>query len=162
MHAKGHTGLTFLLMSILMIPFGYDINKVTLIVLAAGLSALPDIDLQLQKQGFPVHHRGFTHSIAFAFIAGLGFAIIFGYTHGTVAWVLLGFFSGFMGVLSHLLGDMLTYMAFKPLWPFSDIEVSLGICKASNKAVNEGLMTAGSIALVIYFMLGTGSLSNFV
>ena len=159
MYAKGHAGLTFLIMSLLLMLLPYDINYVTIIALSGALSALPDLDLKWQKAGIPIHHRGPTHSILFALVVGMIFGGLFGYSQQTISWALMGFISGFMGVISHLIGDTFTHMAFKPLWPFDDREVSFGFCKASNRAANEGLASAGSIAFVIYILNGTGALS---
>ncbi|KXA91824.1 hypothetical protein AKJ65_08340 [candidate division MSBL1 archaeon SCGC-AAA259E19] len=43
---------------------------------------------------------------------------------GVWAFGLVGFFGGFGGILSHLLGDLFTYQEFKPLWPFSNNKIS--------------------------------------
>jgi len=65
---------------------------------------------------FEVAHRTYTHNVLFALLAGIVFALLFNYAN--ISWH-LGFISGFIGNLSHLLGDAFTYMKFKPLWPFS-------------------------------------------
>jgi inner membrane protein len=158
MYKEGHIGLTFLLMSIIMLPFPYSHNNLIMIVMASALSALPDIDLEWQKQGIPIHHRGFTHSILFALICGIFFGGIFWMANKTLLWAGMGFISGFMAIVSHMIGDTFTYMAFKPLYPFDMREVSYGLCKASNKAVNEGLFTVGVITFILYFMLKEGIL----
>jgi membrane-bound metal-dependent hydrolase YbcI (DUF457 family) len=62
-------------------------------------------------------------------------------------WAGMGFVSGFMAIVSHMIGDTFTYMAFKPLYPFDMREVSYSLCKASNKAVNEGLFTVARFLL---------------
>jgi hypothetical protein len=54
MYKEGHIGLTFLLMSIIMLPFPYSHNKVIMIVMASALSALPDIDLEWQRKGYSI------------------------------------------------------------------------------------------------------------
>ena len=162
MYSKGHSGLTLLLVSLLMLPFGENQNALIIIVLSAGLSALPDIDMELRKKVGFIHHRGVTHSILFAIVSGLVLGGLFFYTHNTLMWAGIGFLSAFFGVVSHLIGDSFTYHAFKPLWPFSDREVHLGICRASDKSVNEGLMTAGGIALIAYYLITTGSIKSFL
>ena len=74
-------------------------------------------------------------------------------------WALVGFLSAFICVVSHLIGDMFTHHKFKPLWPFYQNEIALHWFSANNKAVNEGLFTAGSIAFILYFLTTRGSLS---
>jgi len=142
-----------------MLLFGENQNALIIIVLSAGLSALPDIDMELRKQVEFIHHRGVTHSILFAIMSGLIIGGLFFYTHRTLIWAGMGFLSAFLGVVSHLIGDSFTYHAFKPLWPFSDREVSLGFCRASDKSVNEGLMTVGGIVFIAYFLITSGSFS---
>jgi len=144
-------------MSILMLPFGYDTNKILLIALTAAFSTLPDIDLQWQRQGIPIHHRGPTHSILFASLVGIFFGIVFWYGFKEAGWFFIGFLSGVIGIISHMLGDSLTYMSFKPLWPFSPKEVSLGLCRASNRLANEGFMTIGIFSFIGYILVGQGS-----
>jgi inner membrane protein len=162
MYAKGHTGLTLLIASLLVLPFGYDAELVLFILLSAGLSALPDIDLEWQRKGIPIHHRGVTHSILFALLIGLGLGSILFYSQKTLEYFLLGFFSGFIGIISHLIGDSFTKMAFKPLWPFSNKEVCFGFCTAGNKAANEGLMTVGMVAFILYILITNGALNNIL
>ena len=159
MYATGHFGLTLLITSLIMIPFGYNENGLILIVLSALLSTLPDIDLEWQKSGLPIHHRGPTHSLSFAILAGIIIGGLFFWTHKTLLWVGLGFLSAFVGVLCHLIGDSFTYHSFKPLWPFSEKEIAFGLFGANNKAVNEGLLTVGGLAFIFYFLLARGSLS---
>jgi membrane-bound metal-dependent hydrolase YbcI (DUF457 family) len=145
-----------------MIPFEYNTINILIIVLAAGLSTLLDIDLQWQRQGYPFHHRGRTHSILAALIAGVLFGIFMWYGFKEILYFGIGFIAGFMAVVSHMLGDLLTHMAFKPLWPFDKREVSFGICSASNRAANEGLGTVGTLAFFVYILNGQGSLSVFI
>ena len=162
MYSKGHFGLTLLITSLSMIPFGYNEMFVIIIFLSAGLSSLPDIDMELRKKkisimGKPIeiHHRGRTHSILFALIVGVLFGLLFYYGIGTFLWFGVGFVSGFMGVVCHLIGDTFTYHAFKPLWPFSQKEISLGLCYAGDRSVNEGLMGLGFVGFVLYIILTT-------
>jgi len=162
MYSKGHAGLTLLLMSVIMLPFPYGDNSLIIILLSTMLSTLPDIDLKWQRSGIPVHHRGFTHSVLFAFISGLACGALFWYSNNTLTWVGLGFFSGFIGVVSHMIGDTLTYMPFKPLWPFDKREISFGLCSAGDKVVNEGLMSIGSGAFILYILIKNGVVSDLL
>lgn len=162
MYSKGHIGLTLLILSLLMIPFRYSETAIVIILFSAMLSSLPDIDLSLQRFSSRLHHRGPTHSILFAAMVGISFGLLLYYSHQTLGWFGIGFLSGFMGVVSHLIGDMLTYHAFKPLWPLSDREVALGLCPAGSRTVNEGLMTLGAAAFLLYLLQTTGALSGLI
>lgn len=72
MNHKGHAGLTLLVFSVLMLPFGLSENAIVVIVLAAGLSSLPDIDINLE-----MNHRGYTHNILAALVVGIIFGFLF-------------------------------------------------------------------------------------
>jgi len=132
-----------------------------LIAFAAGISSLPDIDLEWQKRGFPIHHRGPTHSILFALIVGILLGGLLWYGYHEMSWFVIGFIAGGLGIISHLIGDSFTYMEFKPLWPFSDWAVGSGLVRASNKVVNEGLGTIGGLAFIYYILSGQGSINTF-
>lgn len=156
MYAKGHVGLTLLMLSLLMFPFGGNESTFLLIALASGVSTLPDIDLEWQREGLPVHHRGITHSILFAILIGSLLGGLFYYGYESLPWFVTGFMGGFLGIVSHLIGDSFTFHPFKPLWPFSDIEVAFGLCKASDKKVNENLMAIGGFAFIAYALITFG------
>jgi len=156
MYAKGHIGLTLLILSLLMLPFGNNQNAILIIILASGISPLPDIGLEWRRRGLPVHHRGITHSILFAILIGFLIGGLFYYGHETFLWLGIGFLGGFLGIVSHLIGDSFTFHSFKPLWPFSDIEITFGLCKASDKKVNKNLMTIGVFAFIMYIFITQG------
>ena len=150
MYSEGHAGLTLAIASLMMIPFGDRYETTVFIIVATALATLPDIDLSLQRKGYPIHHRGPTHSILFAIISGIAIGGILFYIYQTWLYIFVGFGAGFVGIMSHLLGDMLTYMAFKPLWPFKETEVSLGLTRASNPIVNQAMVALGIIGFVLY------------
>ena len=91
----------------------------------------------------------------FARVVGFTSALIFWWLFSEAAWVLIGFFGPFLGVVSHLVGDTFTYHSFQPLLPFSDREYAFGFCRASNKIANEGLMTLGAMTFAAIFLLVT-------
>lgn len=157
MNHKGHAGLTLLIFSVLMLPFGWSKNAILVVVLAAGLSSLPDLDINLE-----IKHRGYTHNILAALVVGIIFGFLFFYSTSEILEGIMGFTSGFGGVVCHLLGDALTYMKFKPLWPFSDREVGLGWFESGNKGVNNVMMTAGSLVFVLYILITTGVLEKII
>jgi len=152
MYAKGHFGLTLALSSLLMVPFGNGYETTVFIMVATMLASLPDIDMSLKRKGVPIHHRGPTHSLLFAIICGVLLSGVMFYLYKTLIYIAVGFFAGVSGIMTHLLGDMLTYMAFKPLWPFRDNEVSYGLFAASNKEANNAMLILGTICFVLYAM----------
>ncbi len=168
MYSKGHAGLTLGIVSLLMLPFGWNENALIVIGIATALSAIPDVDLKWMKHSFSlrdkeyrVKHRGkVTHSLFFALICGLALGSFLYFGNGQLLWFGIGFAGPFLGVASHLLGDTFTFHAFQPLWPFSDRKYGYGFCGASNKAANEGLMTLGTILFVLYFTVTSGLLKE--
>ena len=157
MNHKGHAGLTLLIFSVLMLPFGLSENAIAVIFLATGLSSLPDIDINLE-----IKHRGYTHNVFAALVVGIIFGFLFSYSTSDILWGVMGFTSGFGGVVCHLLGDAFTPMKFKPLWPFSDRKVGLGLFESGNKHANDGMMTAGSIVFVLYLLITTGAFEKII
>lgn len=149
---EGHAGLSLILFSpflLLLRVFNVDLSyALVTCLLMVGLSSVPDLDIN-----FEIKHRGITHTFVFGIVVGVVFAIILGFSFGTLIGWLMGFFAGFGGTASHLLGDALTFMPFKPFYPFSDKEVAFGFCRASNKDVNKALVTVGAITIVIPFLL---------
>jgi len=141
-----------------MLPFGENENAFLLIGLASGVSTLPDVDLEWWRTGLPVHHRGVTHSLLFAIFIGFLLGGIFYGRYETLSCFVTGFLGGFLGIVSHLIGDSFTFHSFKPLWPFSAIEVGFGFCKANDKRVNENLMVIGGLAFILYALVTAGGL----
>jgi len=158
MHSKGHLGLALLVCSLTAIPFGFgpDNYVIIIILLTAGLSSIPDIDLDLE-----IKHREFTHNILFAIICGVGFGALFGYASGWV-WGIIGFIGGFGGVMLHLLGDIMTYMEFAPLYPFKKDKFSKGWFRADNDTANNGFFTLGVIAFFGYILISSGAFESFI
>lgn len=153
MHAKGHFGLTLLVLSLFSIPIGLGPDNIMIFVifLSAGLSSIPDIDLNLG-----IKHRGLTHNILFAIIVGILFGVLFGYSSGIV-YGLIGFASGFLGVMLHLLGDLMTYQPFRPLWPLNDREISYGLFAAKSETANKGFLSLGIFAFIGYVIISSGT-----
>ena len=148
MNREGHAGLTLLVLS----PFFFllslkDFNSIATLIFAVGFSSLPDIDLD-----FELKHRTYTHTVLFAIIAGVIFALLFNYAG---MW-LVGFMGAFLGTVCHLIGDLVTHMTFNPLWPFRDMEIALGWFSSSDKGVNNGMMTIGSLAFLLYLFRYAG------
>lgn len=77
-------------------------------------------------------------------------------------WMLIGFFSPFLGTACHLIGDTFTYHAFQPLWPLKKDIVSFGLCAASDPKANEWLMTLGISVFVLVFLIVEGVLAQLL
>lgn len=157
MGPHGHAGLTLILFSFLMMPFGYSNKAILIIGLSTGISLLPDIDLLCGWS-----HRKKTHSLSFALIIGLGIAIIFFCYLQDLIMALAGFIAGFGGVMSHLIGDSITYKSFTPFAPFSKRKIALKYCRSDDKTVNSWLVLGGVIAFIFYVLLVTGRLEEII
>ena len=157
MQAKGHWGLALLLLSLIAFPFDINIYIISLIVLTAFLSSFPDIDIKLG-----LSHRTITHTILFAIITGIIFCILFGILTKETIWYIIGFLAGFGGVILHLIGDLMTYMTFKPLYPFSSRELSFGWFRADNIIVNYGFFLLGWSVFILYLFYNSTSLKSII
>ena len=143
MHAKGHAGMalliTFSFLSFFKLTsFEYIITA----LLTVAASTLPDIDLQLE-----IKHRKYTHNILAAIIIGALIGIIY-----SPLGFYVGFIAGFSAVWIHILGDLLTYMEFAPLWPFIKKKVSLKLFKSGNPTANNAFWSLGVTAFLVYFL----------
>lgn len=115
-----------------------------LILLSSALSVLPDIDLRLEMK-----HRRYTHNLLAAVLVSMFVGFLTDH-------VRLGFWIGFMacllGFLCHIVGDLLTYLSFPPLWPIVKREVSLKLFKSDDKAVNSLFMFMGALSLLLFVL----------
>ncbi len=116
-----------------------------------GTATLPDCDHRLPL----VEHRGPTHSLAFALLVGGVLAVAGSALAPAVDGVLgldpavLGFALGTLSVSTHLLGDVLTPMGIRPLWPLSRRRYSLNLTPAKNRVANYGLFALGVLATAV-------------
>lgn len=170
MHREGHLGVSLLVYA----PIAYFLFTYKLTtVFGMGLVAMgfwsfaPDLDMEL-----PIQHRGPTHSFVAAGLAGIITGIVAIYFAATgnygstrivigssilsyVAAAGFGFGIGFLGVIGHLLGDVITPMGIKPWWPYSKRKHKLDLVLASNKQANQALSLAGGIALTAAIVITT-------
>lgn len=135
-------------------------------------SGLPDIDTSIPF----VTHRGVLHTLWFGIAVGgvaisLSFAAIVGLatTNSIVQQLLEGRrtavlagaagFGATFGVLSHLLGDMITPWGITPLEPVSDRKIRYELTTASDTTTNTLLLVLGggvfvsSVVVATYFSL---------
>ncbi|MCD6368506.1 MAG: metal-dependent hydrolase [Thermoproteales archaeon] len=143
MNRNGHIGLTLLITSAILYFFNLkDSTSLLTALFIVILSTLPDVDLKWE-----IPHRRYTHNISAGLVAGVCFGFITMYAG---IGFIPGFIGGLGGVLCHLLGDLLTYMPFNPLWPFYSLEVSLRLFKSSSKTVNNLFLAAGFTVFTYY------------
>ena len=121
---------------------GWLVNAV--IILSTILSTLPDIDLKLE-----LPHRKYTHNVLFALLAGSAAGIV---TSVLGFRFELGFYSVCVGVMTHILGDLLTYRSFAPLYPLVRRRFSLKLFHSSDKYVNSVFLLLGGAAYFVYLV----------
>lgn len=168
MHREGHLGVGLLLYSpiaFLLVDFGLSEVFVLGMVGMGFWSIAPDVDLSL-----PIPHRGPTHTFLAAGVAGVLTAVVSLYLASTggggggelvirspilahVTAAIFGFFIGFLGVISHLVGDVVTMAGIHPWRPFSERKHGMQLVLAKDKRVNQGLMTLGSVAMAVALVM---------
>lgn len=179
MYKTGHYGISMLLYSpILLIAgvLGYFLHGIVGLGVVLFLTPVPDSDIQYDF----LTHRGFTHSVPFAFLIGLamtavtigaymllnGTAVLFPLRMSTVlqlSGLAVGsFIVGSLGILFHLLGDIITPMGIRPfqkppLIPntrlFSEKRYSYKLVYAKNQWANIGFFILGGIAIFCSLIL---------
>lgn len=120
----------------------------------------------------PIPHCGPTHSFVAAGFAGLLTAVVAIYLasaglggEGDIileSWMVayiaaagFGFGIGVLGVICHLLGDVLTPMGIRPWWPYSKREYSLSLVFAADKQANQALSFSGALAVAAALVAAT-------
>ncbi len=182
MYRPGHLGIWLLLYAPLaFILFAAD--RPALAVLGGAImfvvEPIPDRD---QRVPF-LKHRGFSHTIGFAVLVGMvlsavgwfagdrAFVLVGEWLTGNgysgigadvassrsavdeVFFGLFWFTVGTFAILAHLIGDVLTPMGIRPLWPLSDRSFSLSLTTAKNPIANGLLLLAGTAAAIGVFWL---------
>ncbi|MEL9996932.1 MAG: metal-dependent hydrolase [Sulfolobales archaeon] len=144
MNSRGHVGLTLTILTpTLAFLSSKGFESTVFLILATTLSTLPDIDLKI---GLP--HRRYTHNIFFIILSSL----FFGYLTSLLGDFNLGLYSALTSGLIHLIGDLMTYMAFSPLYPISDVCISLRLFKSNDALVNNILLITGVLMLTVYLI----------
>ncbi len=121
---------------------GWLVNAV--IILSTIFSTLPDIDLKLE-----LPHRKYTHNVLFALLAGSAAGIV---TSVLGLSFELGLYSVCVGVLTHILGDLLTYRSFAPLYPLVRRRFSLKLFHSSDRYVNSVFLLLGGATYFVYLV----------
>lgn len=117
---------------------------VTVTGLVMGIS--PDIDIHVAEFA----HRGVTHTIWGALFAGIVLAAIaFCFEPlaltGRGEEAFYGFITGFVGVSCHLIGDVITPMGIKFLYPVVSYSHTFDLVDAHNQSANLALLVLGVI-----------------
>jgi inner membrane protein len=160
MHRPGHYGVALALYA----PLGGTLvayDQPTL-ALAGGVGVLavtnlPDVDGKTDL----LQHRGPTHSLVFAVLVGVLTAMLAGllaFELGPIAVVgvaMIGFLVGVLGVIAHLVADVLNPMGVRPFWPFSERRYTVDLVLASNRAANYLLFGVGVAFSVVAWVLGS-------
>lgn len=142
---EGHVGLTLAVTSLMLQAIDVELQKgVLLILLLSFLSVLPNIDLRLK-----IKHRKYTHNVFVAIPASTLLGLL---TNHVGLGLLIGFTVCLLGFLCHILGDLLTYSSFPPLWPAVKREVSLKLFKSSDKVVNSFFMFVGLLSFLLFLL----------
>lgn len=173
MYRSGHIGMSLLLYSpialVLLFFSQFSLAAIGLLVVLFSTS-IPDWDLWLPF----VKHRGFTHTIFFAALYGLLWAVILSIGSYTLVSIpeladlftiqlalvdifaigMFGLFIGFWAIISHLAADFITPMGLKPLQPFSDQRYGYTLARAKNPAANAALLSSGWIVTLVVWVLG--------
>lgn len=151
MHRNGHYGVALLVyapVGAVALALGSPSLAVVGCAVAISGALVPDVDQLLPL----VAHRGVTHTVWFAFLAGAalgGLGFLVGSTRGPLAGTTLAAFGAVVGVVTigaHLLADALTPMGVRPFWPLSDAEYALGLATADSRLANYGLLAVGAFA----------------
>lgn len=155
LNARGHAGFaSMLVFSVLALFRSRDFDAITLGFLVVSFSAVPDIDIRLE-----IAHRRYTHNIAFATLFGLFLGWAF---WNTKFGFLGGFLAGFGGVVVHILGDVMTYMKFAPLYPISRREVALGLFRSNDPDVNNFFSVLGGLCLIFYILFVYANILEYI
>ena len=138
--AEGHVGLNMALAAPVLAFYPGSVYDAVLwlwFAVFVGVSTWPDLDLK-----FELKHRGFTHTIAGALVFGAVGALVLGLA--SPSYAPLGFLGGFFGTLCHVLGDLMTYTKFRPLWPLTSREYGWGLFAAKDERINRSFRNLGA------------------
>lgn len=149
----GHTGLALLAVSPILAWWadnGLRLPLLAWVAIALIAARVPDLDRRLPG----VSHRGLTHTVWFVLLLPLGAVVglaihlgASGPSAGGLLW--WGFLAAVAGGLSHLLGDALTPMGVRPLWPTSDRRLAVGLVRAGDPIPNYLLLLLGVGAIAV-------------
>lgn len=158
MHSEGHFGAALIIvtpLSYLMILLGNWVLLFFILTTAIFGAMLPDMDMKEPWRHY-LSHRKETHTIYFAILASIIFGIYFALPEyylgiykidSTVLIFIIGFISGFLVIMSHLLTDMMTPSGVKLLRPYGK-KRSFNLFLAKSKKWNLIFLFTGLILLL--------------
>lgn len=163
MKQEGHIGVSLLVAS----PFVFalvvtgNIGLSILFVLTVSIiSNLPDIDIWVSRsivnKVLDIQHRGVTHTILFATIIGFITGLVY-YTIGIHSFsyinFLVGFISGYMSIVSHILADLFNPTGVKFMPSIMNSSYSWDMFNYNNIIANFGFLLIGFYSIVISYSL---------
>ncbi len=158
MNSLGHIGITAVVFApILGWLWWADRYRDAIVcgLLLFGGSLAPDIDLYVDVFA----HRGLTHTVwaaGFGVLGGGGVGVLICQRGNLQRCGLYGLLGG-VGVLLHLLGDVVTPMGIKPFTPIGEWNVTLGLVLSHDPTPNYVAFGAGVAALAVTFLCRTHS-----
>jgi inner membrane protein len=158
----GHFGVSLLVFApvgYLLVAAGAPVAALLTGALVLWLAMVPDIDHRVPL----ISHRGVTHSLLFAALVGglfgaVGLGLATAGADGPLAGLLgldalpgvglaaFGGGVGFLSIVAHLLGDVLTPAGVNLFWPH-EREYSLSLTRADNTLANSALFHLGVFAV---------------
>lgn len=173
MYRRGHRGFNAILGTIVgLVVFHYTPSPFAFLLIVftvISVASLPDIDGHFDSEldyfssysvltSLPISHRGVTHTLLFAGIVGCLWGAVFVglsqylrpllYIAPTVSLGVLAGGAAVLGILGHLLMDVLTLSPLRLFWPVSHQQYALGLCQADNHRINTGLQYLGQLVLI--------------
>lgn len=119
-------------------------------VLAVAFATLPDAD-----ESLPLPHRGPTHTLAFAVVAGVLAALAAAGVALAAGLAVPAWTPHFVGTVvtvtlcSHIAGDAITPMGIQPFRPLSSVHFTLDLTPAKNPRANYLFLAVGILALSV-------------
>lgn len=162
MKQEGHIGLSMLLTSPIVLLLGlvgeYYLS-IAFFVLVIWLSTIPDIDIVISKsiigRYIDIKHRGFTHTVYFGLVCGLLVSPVGSVVPSSdpILSISLAFVSGVLGVVFHVLGDIMTPSGVNYDPVRMDSAYTLEWFKYNNIVANFGFLILGYLSVMSSFVI---------
>lgn len=162
MNQEGHIGLSMLLMSpisVLLGLTGHYYLCFAFSICVFWMSTIPDIDITISRsllgEVVDIDHRGFTHTVYFGVICGLltsGIGSVIP-SYSPLMSMSVMFLSGFLGVIFHIIGDVMTPTGVNYHPRSMESEYSLDWFNYNNVVANFGFLLLGFLAISSSFMM---------
>lgn len=154
--APGHVGTALIVyapVAYVLLRFDNDRRMWFGVLVLLGVVMGPDVDMYVAG----LAHRGITHTVWTALLVGILVAgIAWGFIPVArarrISVAVFGFQVGALGIIVHLLGDVVTPMGIRPLYPVYREPYSIELVLATDAQANTGLLIAG----VVGFWLALG------